>query len=104
MFLSRFVEDMADHVSRDDFGKFLASKGAIQKCEVCGSPEGWIISDQGHQRIVGLFNPRPQDGGYVMPSGIIPAIVLVCKNCFHIRLFSEVLVAQALEEADGDGG
>ena len=95
---------MADHVSSDDLIKFLVSKGSSQKCEACGSSEGWVMPDQGLQRIVGLFNPRLEDDGYVMPSGIVPAVILVCTNCFHIRLFAEAPIAKALEEADGDGG
>lgn len=95
---------MADHISRDDIIKFLSSHGAEKRCEVCGSTKGWLLPDQDLHRIVGLFNPRLQDSGYVMPGGIVPAILIVCRNCFNIRLFSEFLIAQSLKEADGDGG
>jgi len=80
---------MAEAISREEIIAFLSGKNAITPCEVCHSPLGWVLPDGETAKVVGLFNPRKEDGGYVMPSAITPAIMLICKNCSHIRLFSE---------------
>jgi hypothetical protein len=72
--------------------KYLEEKNVKLACEVCGSTKGWVLPDEDSSKTVGLFSPR-SDGGYVMPGGIIPAVILICSNCSNIRFFAERLIS-----------
>ena len=81
-------------MSRERFIKFVSTK-ARQDCEVCGASH-WIIPEGTvTQRVVGLFMPRADDGGYVMPGSVAEAYLMVCQNCKHLRLFSKPLIDSA---------
>jgi len=91
-------EMLAEQVSRPEFLRFVEKRLIKSTCEVCGEAHGWSVPEGHHNMVVGLFMPRPGDGGYVMPGGIAPAIIMVCNNCAHIRFFSEVFVKTLLAQ------
>lgn len=96
---------MPDKPSRERVIEFLESRGFKSVCEACGTDATWLFPNTDNERVVGLFNPRPNDGGYVMPGGIATAYIMACQNCGHIRLFSDVMIdgwIKAEEEANGD--
>lgn len=92
---------MAGHIPYELVLEFLNSR-ASRRCEVCGADEGWLLPDAGQQRIAGLFNPR-EDGGYVMPGGIVPTIIVACRSCGNLRLFAEAIIAAQIGWKGDDG-
>lgn len=86
--------------------QILGQASTDAKCSSCGNNE-WLLPDEEPQFTVGLFTPRKDDGGYLMPGGIVPAVIVICKNCGLIRLHSKILLESLIpkngEEGSSDG-
>jgi hypothetical protein len=92
---------MASQITRDEFIKFVEARGVKGLCEVCGKNKGWVVPDDGQGRTVGLINARADNLLNILGDAI-PATIMVCDNCGHMRLFSEVYVANLLKKEDAD--
>jgi hypothetical protein len=77
----------SDDLSFEEITAYFSKAGASSHCPTCRSQQ-WIIPPQPHQRTIGLFAPRLEDGGYISPGTIIPTIIVVCTNCGFTRLHS----------------
>lgn len=75
-----------EDLSFDEITAFFDKVGAKQPCPIC-TKWAWTIPEPKGGRNVGLFSPR-EDGGYVMPEGVVPAILLACQNCGFLRMHS----------------
>lgn len=86
--------------------KILERASADAKCSSCGHND-WLLPGKESDFTVGFFNPREDDGGYLEPGGIIPAVILVCKDCglirFHAKILLERLIPKNGEEGGSDG-
>lgn len=81
---------MADDLTFEEITGYFTKVGAADACPVCRTAN-WTIPSLPHDGTVGLFTPRP-DGGYLMPGGVIPTIVVACTNCGFIRLHSAAIL------------
>ena len=85
---------MSGQLPRDDskderFSAFLREKGVKLQCPACGSGKVELDEAAGFEPAI----PYARTLGFKQfPAAALPAYVLVCRECGHIRLFDRSVV------------
>ena len=84
-------------ISSDDLARFYKSKGVGGSCPSCGQPK-WEIGNPPDNKTEWALSSVRDDGSAFMPAPAVPTVVLVCANCFTLRVHAYLAVKKWIDE------
>jgi hypothetical protein len=84
-------------VSNDDLQRFYSDKGVSGSCPSCGQSQ-WEIGTAPDDKTDWALSSVRTDGSAFLPAPSVPAVILVCANCFTLRLHAYLGIKKWLDE------
>jgi|LauGreDrversion2_6_1035139.scaffolds.fasta_scaffold414530_1 hypothetical protein len=84
-------------ISSVDLERFYKDKRVEGSCPSCGEAN-WEIGNPPNSTTEWALSSVRTDGSAVMPAPSIPAIVLVCGNCYTLRAHAYLGVKKWIDE------
>lgn len=80
---------------------FFRDRGALDKCDTCGSGDRWNLVEQ--EKYSPLI-PFSEEDVWRIDSPTHAVIMLECENCGYIRLFGRYRVEELIDGLDANSG
>lgn len=89
-------------IKPDDVDRFFKNRKISTVCTSCNQ-SNWSIANGPDEHTLWSLASVRDDGSTFMPAPSVPLLVLVCSNCFAVRMHAHIAVARWLEENPAKG-